>query len=46
MELQRNLVGGLQDGHFVLCVDLGLNLFPDIRLVLEQNPEVKESELG
>lgn len=37
--LQKNLIGGFQDGNFVLSVDLSFNLLPDPSLVLEQNPE-------
>lgn len=37
--MQINLVGGFQDGDFILSIDLCLNLLPDLRFVLEQNPE-------
>lgn len=44
--MKRNLVGGFEDGDFVLSVDLGLDLLPDLSLVLEKNPEnQKETEM-
>lgn len=42
-DLQRNLVGGFQEGNFILSVDLCLDLLPDVGLVLEQNPERDEA---
>lgn len=46
MDLQKNLVGGFQEGNFVLSVDLRLDLLPDVCLVLEQNPEGKDGRVG
>lgn len=40
--VKRNLVGGFQDGDFVLRVDLCLDLLPDLRLVLEHDSEDKQ----
>lgn len=46
MSVQKNLVGGFQDGDFILSVDLGLDLLPDLRLVLEENPEKRPHAAG
>lgn len=41
INMEMNLVGGLQDGDFIFSIDLCLNLLPDLSLVLEQNSERK-----
>lgn len=40
MSFEKDLVRGFEDGDFILSIDLCLNFLPDLRFVLEQNPEM------